>query len=1043
MSAAPRISARFTSAGVPERLDAGDLSIIQYPGSELEAGPHQIWLRRRGHAGRHEALGLLGPSSGGTVDVADDAVVARGVAWGVAWCLWWDQPADGFFGWGLSLGNEGSDTVELDALCTLDVALTPWEELRRNEFYVSQYLDVTPLGHQNATMLAVRQNMPGSVTPWLALTCTRPVAAWCTDALQLAGGTGGKGLDLSTDLPSRKLQHEHTLAGLQSEALVLAPGATTTLGFRAMVVANHPAASSADDVGPVLSALSAAGFVEEPPRSPQNAVMAAPTVFSPVSWVHGEELSSDDFLAITGRDVEQVEFAPDGRPWAYKVGAAHVVAGAKERAVLRPHGHILVASEGPGPHDTATAVTVWMNGTIASQLTRRHADAEPLLSVRRSYLGLTQAEGVRVFVGTDDGWRLLGLPSAWAARSDTAWWWWRWEGRTVMARTTATPSELVMEVVIEGAPVPLLLAARTNDMEDAPEDSLRREGRVKDGGWLTCRGDDGHVELGIPVGGVCETVANSSLLAHIPTLGGAPAAEKLAGFLPWLAQDALIHYQVPRGLEQFTGGAWGTRDVCQGPVGLLVSAGRPDLVEEVLRVVFAAQQDNGDWPQWFEYLPERRGPGHRESHGDVVYWPLLALADHVSMTGDLSILDAEVGWVGATTLQAPSPIRDHVRAALEHILTQRAQDPRLPAYGHGDWNDSLQPADPQLARYMCSTWTAELEIRTFTTLARALAKDDPSLSARLGALSSETESALREHLLCDGELAGYAIVKETGVELLVHPRDTRTGLTHGSLQMIHALADELLTPEEAWAHVGLIDEHLDGPAGIYLFDTPVAYHGGETHMFLRAEAATFWGREIGLMYTHAHLRWVEALLAMGEAERAWEALQLLVPEQLRSAVPGAAPRQSNCYYSSIDAQFTDRQDAEARAGRLFDPAFGFEGGWRVYSSGPGLVLRLVSEGFLGLRWQSTGLIVDPVLPPALDGLVATVTLDGHRVRVRYTHGGTGHGVRAVRVGGHVVDTSAVPRRYRGGGVRIPRDVWASAVARVTPDEMLEMEIDLL
>ncbi|MGV8844877.1 hypothetical protein [Tessaracoccus sp.] len=1043
MSAAPRISTRFTSAGVPERLDAGDLSIIQYPGSELEAGPHQVWLRRRSPTGRHEVVGLLGPASGGTVAVSDDAVVARGVAWGVAWCLWWDQPADGFFGWGLRLGNEGPDTLELDAVCTLDVALTPWDALRRNEFYVSQYLDVTPLGHPDTTILAVRQNMPGPTTPWLALTCTHPVAAWCTDALQLAAGTGGKGLDLSADLPSHTLQHEHTLAGLQSEPITLAPGLSTTLGFRAMVVADHPAASSPGDVAPVLAALAAAGFADEPPPTPQHARLASPTVFSPVSWLHGEELTADDFLAITGVDVDQVEDGPDGRPWAYRAGAVHVVAGAKELAVLRPHGHILVASEGPGPQDTATAVTVWMNGTIASQLTRRHADAKPLLSVRRSYLGLTQAEGVRLFVAADGGWQLLGVPSAWATTSDTAWWWWRWQGRTVRARTTITPGGLVMDVVVDGAPIPLLLAARTNDMGDTGDVSLRGEGFATEDGWLTRRGDDGHVELSMSVGAPSGTVAHSSVVEHIPVLAGVDAAQGLAGFLPWLAQDAMIHYQVPRGLEQFTGGAWGTRDVCQGPVGLLVSAGRLDLVEEVLRVVFAAQQDDGNWPQWFEYLPERRGPGHRESHGDVVYWPLLALAEHVVMTGDLSLLDVEVGWVGQETLLAPSPIRDHVLAALEHISTHRAQDPRLPAYGHGDWNDSLQPADPQLARFMCSTWTAELEIRTLSTLAQVLSEDDPTLSARLRAMSSETESALREHLLRDGELAGYAIVNEAGVELLVHPSDTRTGLTHGSLQMIHALADELLTSEEARAHVKLIDEHLDGPTGIYLFDTPVAYHGGETHMFLRAEAATFWGREIGLMYTHAHLRWVEALLALGEAGRAWEALQLVVPEQLRLVVPGAAPRQSNCYYSSMDAQFTDRKDAETRAGRLFDPAFGFDGGWRVYSSGPGLVLRLVSEGFLGLRWLSTGLVVDPVLPSSLDGLVATVTLDGHRVRVRYTHGGTGHGVRAVRVGGQDVATCAVPRRYRSGGVRIPRDVWTSAVAQIGSNEMVDMEVDLL
>ena len=33
----------------------------------------------------------------------------------------------------------------------------------------------------------------------------------------------------------------------------------------------------------------------------------------------------------------------------------------------------------------------------------------------------------------------------------------------------------------------------------------------------------------------------------------------------------MIHLTVPHGLEQYTGAAWGTRDVCQGPVEFLLA----------------------------------------------------------------------------------------------------------------------------------------------------------------------------------------------------------------------------------------------------------------------------------------------------------------------------------------------------------------------------------------------------------------------------------------------------------------------------------------
>ena len=71
---------------------------------------------------------------------------------------------------------------------------------------------------------------------------------------------------------------------------------------------------------------------------------------------------------------------------------------------------------------------------------------------------------------------------------------------------------------------------------------------------------------------------------------------------------------------------------------------------------------------------------------------------------------------------------------------------------------------------------------------------------------------------------------------------------------MHAISADLLTSEQAEHHLELVDEHLIGPDGARLFDRPVGYAGGPMSVFQRAEASTFWGREIGLMYIHAHLR---------------------------------------------------------------------------------------------------------------------------------------------------------------------------------------------
>ena len=75
-------------------------------------------------------------------------------------------------------------------------------------------------------------------------------------------------------------------------------------------------------------------------------------------------------------------------------------------------------------------------------------------------------------------------------------------------------------------------------------------------------------------------------------------------------------------------------------------------------------------------------------------------------------------------------------------------------------------------------------------------------------------------------------------------------------------------------HVRLICEHLLFPDGVWLIDRPIAYRGGPQTTFRRAESSAFFGREIGLMYVHAHLHHAEAMAVLGEADALWDALQL-------------------------------------------------------------------------------------------------------------------------------------------------------------------------
>ena len=514
-----------------------------------------------------------------------------------------------------------------------------------------------------------------------------------------------------------------------------------------------------------------------------------------------------------------------------------------------------------------------------------------------------------------------------------------------------------------------------------------------------------------------------------------PPASELAGLgelLPWLAQNALVHYLSPRGLEQYSGGGWGTRDLAQGPVELLLAIGEAAPVRDILLRLFGQQNSDGDWPQWFMFFERERHIRPGDSHGDIVFWPLLALGQYLLATGDAGLLEAVVPFFhpeGDAQAERVS-LRAHVERALCRIATRRIPGTRLTAYGNGDWNDSLQPVDPAMREYLCSTWTVTLHYQTLTTLGAAFSHlGQAGEAAALAAQADAVRADFRRRLMPDGVLAGFVdFADPDAVDYLLHPRDRTTGIHYSLLGMAHAIINGLFTPPQAAKHLELIRRHLTGPDGARLFDRPMPYRGGPQRQFQRAESSSFFGREIGLMYTHAHLRYAEALWRFGDAEGLFQALCQANPIALRERVPAAAPRQANCYYSSSDAAFADRYQASQDYARAMQGEIPLEGGWRVYSSGAGIGLSLILRALLGVRLERDRVVIDPVLPPRLDGLRAERVLAGHRLVLHYRIGPTGCGPVAVRLNGQELPFQRGDSPYRLGAAEVPSAAWSAALA---------------
>ncbi len=1096
------LRAEINANGSLRRFDCTGIALNLFVGNEIDGGPANLYLRRRsapvGNATAEtvEWTPLLGPLSPAHfhIDRAAGLLVGTGEWLGIRYsiALVLARSAATWF-WHVRLENRSSTAQQVDLTYAQDLALAPYGAVRLNEYYVSQYLDHTPLSHgTNGCVVATRQNLAAEGRhPWCLIGSLRTGTSYATDTLQfhgLATRRGASPVGLAGDLPGRRLQHEHSMVVIRDAVMRLEPNLPVIAGFFGAYLADHPSATSASDLERVSQTLALPEAAAPSIPSSPAATSGSATIFTSAGLLNGLDLDTQALRLLFASPWRHEELGETGERLSFFHGAdCHVVLSAKEQYTQRPHGHLLRTGRHLTPDETALTSTAWMSGVFHSMLTQGHVSINRFLSTVHSYLGLFRSHGQRVFMQTGGAWRLLNVPSAFEMSPNACRWIYRHEEGMVQMRAEAhsDPDELTLSIeVTSGEPARFLIShhvALNGDDGSTPgavhwwrEDNAISLAPVT-GSELANRFPNGSFRI-FPrsgtkferVGGdellfidessrqqpfLCiVTAPSSSVGLHIqghlvaeespaplrveagtPLIPGLPMraaaasplceqVARLADIVPWYTHDSLVHYLSPRGLEQYSGGGWGTRDVCQGPVEMLLALGRIEPVRDLLLRVMSAQNGDGDWPQWFMFFERERNIRPGDSHGDIVFWPLLVLAQYLIASGDAGLLAESIPFFDARAADAGerATVWEHALRALSLIEQRVIPGTALAAYGHGDWNDSLQPADPLMRDRMCSAWTVTLHFQTLTTMGRALraiGRGNESLR-----FESRAEAVLRDFqrlLVVDGVLAGYAHFEDNGhVRYLLHPSDETTGVRYSSLAMIHAILEDMLTPAQTREHLRLIDAHMSGPDGARLFDRPMPYHGGLQRIFQRAETATFFGREIGLMYMHAHLRYAQALAHVGEPERFFQALCQANPIGIRSIVPSATMRQANCYYSSSDAAFEDRYQASAEYERVARGAIALDGGWRVYSSGAGIALGLIVRRFLGLSCESEVLRVDPVIPSALDELHVETTLLGRPMEVHYRIGSSGCGVNEIALNGQALSFNRDTNPHRRGAALV-------------------------
>ncbi|WP_167880735.1 GH36-type glycosyl hydrolase domain-containing protein [Leptospira yanagawae] len=1044
-----------------------------YVGNRLETSVSNLFLRLEFNSSRHN-IPLFSIMDQTTIQSSERMLCITHVFQKIKLeCSIQLHPKENRWKYRVNVLNEEEIPIVCELIFVLDLGLCDYQAARLNEAFVSQYIHhqimedpsfgIQILSRQNESVFGNH--------PSIFHIAKQKMIQYATDGLDIYQD------GMLTSLPNRQRQGEHSVIALGTESISMNPNQSYPFEIVSVFFPNLDAIPSYPnniDFNPSYWN----GFpMEVLPKLEKK--KSNKSLFENPSFRNGEEFGESQLQKIFPNHWRAVERDKNGNLLSFFTeNETYISLSRKEKLCLRPEGQVTRTGKDQIPSESSLTFTSYFSGIFLSQLTQGHTSLNLLLTRNQNRLGKQMSKGLRIFCKEKDTWFLLETPSYMRFQPKyLEWVYWNQNKELKISITANDDDSLYLTIVNDEInPLEILLSfsigldgdngdnnlptivqkldnkIQINPNPNSPlftrlqgkgfqivsdhlekfhisdesvffadEPSLSNsyltiQTKVQGKLLFTIKGDLETIPPKMEIPPNEDDISFPNLLSSAMDLKD-PTFLEMVTILPWYNQNAEIHYLNPRGLEQFSGGGWGTRDVCQGAFEFLLAHGNFLVIRELLLHVFSEQNEDGDWPQWFMLYERDKNIRANDSHGDILYWPILSLLTYLERTENFSILNETFATFVS---KKKKTVRDALETSLKEIQNRFIPNTNLPMYGHGDWNDSMQPKEEEFRKKAVSVWTAELQYILYTKLVWFYESlGDQSLMIQYKLLAKKLQDEIHSICMPNGIAAGLVKFNESSANTyLLHPLDKTTSIHYSVLPMIYGILSNAFSLEEANKHITLIKDHLTGPDGVRLFDKPVSYFHGQERFFRRAETASFFGREIGLMYTHAHLRYCEALAYMGKSDEFFIELNRTNPIGISKRIPSANVRQSNCYFSSSDATFLNRYDAETYYESVKTGKVTLEGGWRVYSSGPGIFLKLFREHLLGIQLYHSKLIIDPILPKSLNGLTIKTQIFGMPTKIVY-HVHTNKGlIEHILWNGSKIPTKRMENKYRKAGLMV-------------------------
>ncbi len=892
--------------------------------------------------------------------------------------------------------------TEFDFIFTLDLGLGSEVYLQTNEAYASQYLDhrvVTTEPLQIASRKTVKQDdkFPGLISSKL-----EDFVAFNTDGYQTFTSLyrDSKNLDnLKKDLDNEVYQYEFAMISLQSKKCI--DQAISEFSFCLI-----------DDVTSNL-AWNQAKFVEFQDQSFE----LTKCNFETLQVLSGDELTEKELNTIySKRELEEEGLS-------FFVGNTHVVTKQKEMQMERNHGHIVTSGNVFSGNEQVLSNTMYMNGYFGGQISVGNTDFNQLLTPLKNGLNMNHGSGLRMYVMIDEVEYQLGLPTVFEMGLNFAKWIYKLGTETVTITSyismetneiyytvnspyktsvsmqidmkkefTINEDEVIRitpknEYVLSKCPN-LNYSIKGLSINEKLQANIIKFDIIDDHFAISGSKNEvaTHTQLSFEQSQIDTTTKYDEFLNDFTVTSDEAEISKFNQLTRWYVHNAMVHYGTPRGLEQYVGAAWGTRDVLQGPLELFLTLQKFDLARDIIKRVYTSQFDDGNWSQWFmfdEYIEVAAG----ESHGDVVVWPFKAIAMYIENTGDLSILDEEVTYKLRTNPFTFSTekftILDHLKTQWNYVQNNLLEGTYLPCYGDGDWDDTLQPKNAEQRKNMASGWTVSLLFEALTKLSKQIELKDLEFAKEIRDYTINLKADYFKYMVEDDICAGFIIKDGDKITKLLHPTDNTTGIEYRLLPINRGIISEMFDNEHIEKGINIIDNKLKCNDGIRLMDKPANYDCGYNTLFQRAEQASTVGREVGLQYVHAHIRYAEAMAKLGKEDRVLFGLNQIQPFDNNKFVKNTMLKQRNAYFSSSEGNFKTRYEFQENFDKLKDGSVEIKTGWRIYSSGPGIYLNQLIRNAFGIKVDADSMKIDPVLPAEFTNTTINYSAFGKAIEFIY------------------------------------------------------------